>query len=281
MSGISAIYFLDRKGKPIIFRDYRSEVVQDISECFQGKVLELEESNMKPAFTIDNVHYCWVKHENIFIVAVSKRNVNVALIFSFLYKLKETLIDYFKKLEEESIRDNFVLIYEILDEILDHGYPQTTESKVLKEYIKTESNKSTKIDTQKETELTKTITNVISWRYEGIKYKKNEAFLDVIEKVDSLIAANGNVLHSQVVGQIKMKSYLSGMPNVILGLNDKVLFDIKGKSGYNKTVEMDDLKFHACVDLNKFESERMIEFVPLDGEFELMSYRLDIQVIKL
>ena len=40
MSGISAIYFLDRKGKPIIFRNYRGEVVQDISECFQQQVLE-------------------------------------------------------------------------------------------------------------------------------------------------------------------------------------------------------------------------------------------------
>lgn len=66
MSGISAIYFLDRKGKPIIFRNYRGEVVQDISECFQKQVLELEETNMKPTFTIENVHYCWTKHQNIY-----------------------------------------------------------------------------------------------------------------------------------------------------------------------------------------------------------------------
>ena len=56
MSAISAIYFLDRKGRVIIFRNYRGEVDQDISEGFCDKVLELDESNMKPAFTIDNVH---------------------------------------------------------------------------------------------------------------------------------------------------------------------------------------------------------------------------------
>jgi AP-1 complex subunit mu len=66
MSGISAIYFLDRKGKIIIFRNYRGEVGQDISECFQNQVLELEEVNMKPTFTFENVHYCWVKHSNIY-----------------------------------------------------------------------------------------------------------------------------------------------------------------------------------------------------------------------
>ena len=32
MSGISAIYFLDKKGKPIIFRNYRGEVTQSVSE---------------------------------------------------------------------------------------------------------------------------------------------------------------------------------------------------------------------------------------------------------
>jgi AP-1 complex subunit mu len=210
------------------------------------------------------------------VVVVSKRNVNIALIFSFLYKLEELLKDYFKVLEEETIRDNFVLIYELLDEIIDHGYPQTTETKILKEFIKTESNQ--KMDTKKEMELSKTFTNVISWRTDNIKYKKNEAFLDVIEKVDSIISHNGNVLHSQVRGTIMMKSCLSGMPNVTLGLNDKVLFEAKGKSNYNRTVEMDDLKFHQCVNMNKFESERMIEFVPPDGDFELMSYRLDVQV---
>jgi hypothetical protein len=42
--------------------------------------------------------------------------------------------EYFKELEEESIRDNFVIIYELFDEIMDFGYPQTTETKILQEY---------------------------------------------------------------------------------------------------------------------------------------------------
>jgi len=41
---------------------------------------------------------------------------------------------------------------------------------------------------------------------------------------------------------------------------------------------MDDLKFHQCVDMNKFQNERIIEFTPPDGTFELMSYRLNTQV---
>jgi hypothetical protein len=41
--------------------------------------------------------------------------------------------DYFKDVEEESIRDNFVIIYELLDELVDFGYPQTTDGKILQE----------------------------------------------------------------------------------------------------------------------------------------------------
>jgi hypothetical protein len=56
------------------------------------------------------------------VVALAKKNPNVAMILSFLYKCVETFICYFKDLEEESVRDNFVVIYELLDEMLDFGY---------------------------------------------------------------------------------------------------------------------------------------------------------------
>lgn len=52
-----------------------------------------------------------------------------------MHKIVEVLTEYFKELEEESIRDNFVVIYELLDEMMDFGYPQTTESKILQESV--------------------------------------------------------------------------------------------------------------------------------------------------
>ena len=41
---------------------------------------------------------------------------------------------------------------------------------------------------------------------------------------------------------------------------------------------MEDIKFHQCVRLARFENDRTISFIPPDGEFELMSYRLSTQV---
>ena len=41
---------------------------------------------------------------------------------------------------------------------------------------------------------------------------------------------------------------------------------------------MEDVKFHQCVRLSRFDNDRTISFIPPDGEFELMSYRLNTQV---
>lgn len=47
----------------------------------------------------------------------------------------QVFTEYFKELEEESIQDNFVVVYELLDELMDFGFPQTTDSKILQEYV--------------------------------------------------------------------------------------------------------------------------------------------------
>jgi AP-1 complex subunit mu len=122
------------------------------------------------------------------------------------------------------------------------------------------------------------MTNVVGWRPEGIKHSKNEIFLDVVDRLNLLVSANGNVLNSEILGTVKMRSFLSGMPELKLGLNDKTLFDMTGRTSKGKLIELEDIKFHQCVRLNRFESERNITFIPPDGEFELMTYRLDTHV---
>jgi len=118
----------------------------------------------------------------------------------------------------------------------------------------------------------------VSWRSEGIRYRKNEVFLDVVESVNLLVNANGNVIRSEILGAVKMKCYLSGMPELRLGLNDKVMFESTGRTSRGKAIEMEDIKFHQCVRLARFENDRTISFIPPDGEFELMSYRLNTPV---
>lgn len=100
----------------------------------------------------------------------------------------------------------------------------------------------------------------------------------MIESLNLLVSSTGNVLRSEILGAVKLKCYLSGMPELRLGLNDKAMFETTGRVTRGKAVEMEDVKFHQCVRLSRFENDRTISFIPPDGEFELMSYRLNTQV---
>lgn len=53
---------------------------------------------------------------------------------------------------------------------------------------------------------------------------------------------------------------------------------LSGPGEKSKTVELEDVKFHQCVRLSRFENDRTISFIPPDGESELMSYRLNTTV---
>mmetsp|Transcript_20203 Transcript_20203/g.48209 ORF Transcript_20203/g.48209 Transcript_20203/m.48209 type:complete len:424 (+) Transcript_20203:229-1500(+) len=270
----SAVFILDLKGKVIISRNYRGDVPMSCADRFAHLMLDEQEGTSAPIIVDKGVSFCYVKYNNLYLMACTKRNSNATTLFLFLYHIINVFKEYFRELEEESIRDNFVVIYELLDEMMDWGYPQITDQKILSEYIMQESHKIAGM-----AKPPPAVTGVVSWRSEGIKYRKNEIFLDVVESVNILVASNGNILRSEILGALKMRSYLSGMPELKLGLNDKLLFESSGRTAAKgKAVEMEDIKFHQCVRLARFENDRTISFIPPDGEFELMSYRLSSQV---
>ncbi|ODV80322.1 AP-1 complex subunit MU-1 [Suhomyces tanzawaensis NRRL Y-17324] len=284
----SQIHFLDIKGKPLLSRDYKGDIPSNTIDKFPLLLLELENSHedgdYKPFINSQGINYIYINHNNLYLCALSRKNENIMAIIIFLSKLIEVLTQYFKSLEEESIRDNFVVIYELLDEMMDFGVPQTTDTKILKEYITQDYYKLVKKSADHLVQPPQAVTNAVSWRKDGIHYKKNEAFLDVVESINMLINASGQVLNSEILGEVKVKSHLSGMPDLRLGLNDKGIFtspnadEEAGSSSAgqtnNKGIEMEDIKFHQCVRLSKFENERIITFIPPDGEFTVMSYRL-------
>tara|TARA_B100000780_G_C20917701_1_gene365508 strand:+ start:218 stop:499 length:282 start_codon:yes stop_codon:yes gene_type:complete len=90
-------------------------------------------------------------------------------------------------------------------------------------------NKNDNFDASTNLAVPTAASNVVSWRTDGVKHQKNEIFLDVVEKLNILISNNGNVLRSEILGTVRMRSSLSGMPELKLGLNDKTLFEMTGK----------------------------------------------------
>ncbi|KAG6470738.1 hypothetical protein ZIOFF_071815 [Zingiber officinale] len=272
---VSALFLLDIKGRVLIWRDYRGDVSAVQAERFFTKLIEKEgdPESHSPVVFDGGISYTFIQHNNVFLMTAARQNCNAASILLFLHRVVDVFKHYFEELEEESLRDNFVVVYELLDEMMDFGYPQYTEAKILSEFIKTDAYRMEVVQRPP-----MAVTNAVSWRSEGIRYKKNEVFLDVVESVNILVNSNGQIIRSDVVGALKMRTYLSGMPECKLGLNDRVLLEAQGRTTKGKAIDLDDIKFHQCVRLARFENDRTISFIPPDGSFDLMTYRLSTQV---
>lgn len=199
------------------------------------------------------------------------------------------------EVNEDALMKHVSLVYELIDEVVDYGIPQNLSPEVLKLYIATEQDMidrmgqklqdrilGKKVDTAAKASATLQVTGAVSWRQEGIFYKKNQVFLDIVENVNLLLSTKGTVLRADVNGKILMRTLLSGMPDLKLGLNDKLGMEKDGAGGGSaggsqrkaRTIELDDHTFHHCVNMGKFASERTVSFTPPDGEFELMKYRI-------
>lgn len=186
------------------------------------------------------------------------------------------------KFDEETVRKHYVVVYELFDECMDYGYPQVTAVNLLQSYIKHGEAKGDGTmpgePGTSESGITSEITGNVDWRQAGrYKYRKNEVFIDVLEAVNLLMSSKGQVLRADVSGKVICKSYLSGMPECKFGLNDKLVMDKDKRSAARRSsggIAIDDVTFHRCVKLGQFEHDRTINFIPPDGEFKLMEYRI-------
>jgi AP-4 complex subunit mu-1 len=106
--------------------------------------------------------------------------------------------------------------------------------------------------------------------------KKNEIFVDILERITVLMSTNGFVINSAIDGSIQMKSYLMGNPELRLALNEDLVIKgqaLGGHGGYG-AVTLDDCNFHDCVNLEDFGNMRTLSLYPPDGEFAVMNYRI-------
>ena len=111
---LSGILIFNQKGENLIFRAFRNDCRPRLADIFRIQVISNAQVR-SPILTLGSTTFSHVKHENIYIVAVTKSNANAALVFEFLYRLVGLGKSYFGKFDEEAVKNNFVLVYELLD----------------------------------------------------------------------------------------------------------------------------------------------------------------------
>ncbi|KAI3706739.1 hypothetical protein L6452_24676 [Arctium lappa] len=291
---ISQFFVLSQRGDNIVFRDYRGDVQKGSAEIFFRKVKfwkEDGETEAPPVFNVDGVNYFHVKVVGLLFVATTRANVSPSLVLELLQRIARVTKDYLGILNEDSIRKNFVLMYELLDEVIDFGYVQTTSTEVLKSSV---FNEPIMIDAthmpplgpaalfmqgSKRMPGTAVTKSVVANEPGG--RKREEIFVDIIEKISVTFSSSGYILTSEIDGTIQMKSYLSGNPEIRLALNEDLnigrggrsIYDYGGSSGSGAVI-LDDCNFHESVHLDSFDVDRTLTLVPPDGEFPVMNYRM-------
>lgn len=322
----SAIYLLDSDLQQLLHRQYCDDF--DSSSLLEMFKLACKKSRvLTPILEFQGCVFVYFKYDQIILMAPVFQDANVMTIMSFLSKFGELLKSYFThyklidpkrdQLTVELVKDNYILIYELLDECLDFCVPQSTDFSILKEYIKLmikpddyldRSHVNDQVDQferQVENEINSSISRTamtkIGWRPKGIFYNKNEIFVDCNEYIKFKYNYKVNkVIQNQISGELICKSYLSGMPEVRLGLNESL--------AENETI-LNNIQYHQCVELNKFDADfskdtkinaetedetntdtkdaeslsekdeveaesNVVEFIPPDGAFKLLSYQI-------
>lgn len=275
---ISVLFILSLRGDTIIYRDFRRDIKKGINEVFFRKVNFFgSEETAPPIFNEDGVNFIYVKKNELYLVLATLDNVSPNYFLEILERLMKVIKDHCGVLNEESIRKNFVLIYEIIDEMLDFGFPQLSSTEQIKPFVFTEpvvmmKTSFTSVLRQSTTsgESTKKPISQIT----DSKNKKNEIFVDIIEKITVLFNASGSLINFGVDGCIKMKSYLKGNPELKLVLNDEISI---GGSGYSSGGTIDDCNFHPKVNTRDFQSMKTLYIQPPDGEFIAMNYRMNTE----
>lgn len=116
----------------------------------------------------------------------------------------------------------------------------------------------------------------------GLNYLEEEITVDVRDEFSAIVSKGDNqILQHHVLTRIHILSFLSGLAECRLGLNDVL---VKGNEIVSrqdimptttaKWIKLHECHFHRCVDEDVFNSSRIILFNPLDAcRFELMRFR--------
>jgi len=85
-----------------------------------------------------------------------------------------------------------------------------------------------------------------------------------MEEVDCTMDCNAYIDRCEIFGEIRVNCKLSAMPHLQIEFNHPEIFA--------------DVSFHPCVLLHPYNKHKIIKFIPPDGKFVLMNYRIKGQL---
>lgn len=262
---INSLFILNSSGVIIIEKHWADSTPRTVCDFFWDEVRKhARKEDVPPVITAPKHFLINVFRSSLFLVASVNREAPPLFVLEFLHRVLDVFVSYFGDVDEMVVKRNFSTVYQLLEELADNGFPLITEPNALNSLIAPPSvgrrvvefvtGKSRVSDT-----IGTAAMSVIPWRKSDVRHLQNEIFFDILEELDCIIDTNGAVLKNDVRGTIQVRCLLSGTPDLTLVLSD------------SRAIE--DVSFHPCVRHGLFEREKVVSFVPPDGEFKLLEYR--------
>ncbi|XP_078056893.1 AP-4 complex subunit mu-1 [Mustelus asterias] len=275
---ISQIFILSPRGDHLLYKDFRGEDSKDVVDIFYQKVRALPR-DQAPVVMHHQGCSLFLRQNTLYFVVTSRSNPSPFTIIQFLIRLVSLIKDHCGTLNEKTLQLNFSLIYELLDEMLDYGYIQTTSSDILKNFIQSQPEIPKQFslfelgniglfgaDTQQSKVAPSNAANRPVLAMHAEEGVKTEIFVDVIERLTVVIGGNGALLRADVQGEVRMKCFLPSSTEIRIGLNEEFSIGKAELRGYAAAVKVDECSFHQSVKLEEFESNRILKVIPPHGE---------------
>ncbi|KAK7397098.1 hypothetical protein VNO78_18265 [Psophocarpus tetragonolobus] len=265
---LQCIFLLSDSGEVMLEKQLSGHRVdRSICAWFWDQAISQPDSFKQQPVIASPTHYLFqVFREGITFLACTQVEMPPLMAIEFLCRVADVLNEYLGGLNEDLIKDNFIIVYELLDEMIDNGFPLTTEPNILQEMIAPPNlvSKVLSVVTGSSSNVSDTLpgatASLIPWRTADTKYANNEIYVDLVEEMDAIINRDGVLVKCEINGEVQVNSHITGLPDLTLSFANPSI--------------LDDVRFHPCVRYRPWESHQILSFVPPDGQFKLMSYRV-------
>ncbi|KAJ6228520.1 ap-3 complex subunit mu-1 [Anaeramoeba flamelloides] len=260
---IKSLFILNTVGDIVLEKHWQGRTGRNIISQFWNELTkENRTKDLPPIIRIRRQTLIHLRKHNLLYLVVVDQDTSPLMFIEFLNRVIEVFTNFFSaQPTEHSLKENLPKAFELLGEMMDNVFPVTTESSMLKDMIGAtmKSTPNTIENSKKFVTLSSDQVGGLPWRRKNINHSHNEIFFDIVESINATIERSGKCLNSEIISKINCESKLSGMPSLTMVFNNSSI--------------LEDVSFHQCINIDTWERRKILDFVPPDGAFELLSYR--------
>ncbi|EKE42563.1 clathrin-adaptor medium chain, putative [Entamoeba nuttalli P19] len=270
---IKALFIVNCSNDIIYQKNYGKTIDKGVLVPFYDKLTTIPiYNNIPPVINCNTYclfHFCHELPSNsVYFIAVTDIDVPPLFISSFLQRIRIILKYCYPdgSFNDNTLKQDYIRLIQIMDQLADGGFPFITEPNTI-DALLNENTTSQKIEKAVLGELSVNYdkdalgSRTLPWRKDGVIHKTNEILFDVNERISTVFnLVTGKASRTEVLGEVICISSLSGIPDVTLRFDNPQI--------------MDDVSFHPCVRIGKWEQQKVLSFIPPDGKFTLFNYRV-------